>query len=296
MTTRYVVLVYLLLVMTSVLICPRAIAQNRILVVTDSSSGILQPDTLLDRILNATTYRFEFMDYVPDPLDTRDFSSIVLASRSAAIACQVQNLDRFIRDGGGLICGGGIPLYLYPSDSVNPIVDWFNCSRYENGSGEAYAYCTDMAFSIYDNQLLDRTACGIGFGGFSGPGEDVQILAHWFCGENREAIFALTNRVGSGRVFYMSRLVQSEPLRRMFAASLSATLEYVWGDANGSRFVDIDDIVFLVDYIFDQGEPPEVWNAADPSGDGQVDIDDVVNLVGWVFERKGYPKAGNIDR
>lgn len=56
------------------------------------------------------------------------------------------------------------------------------------------------------------------------------------------------------------------------------------GDADGSGFVDIDDIVYLIAYIFSGGPAPipdECYGDADASGG--VDIDDVVYLIAYVF-------------
>jgi hypothetical protein len=58
---------------------------------------------------------------------------------------------------------------------------------------------------------------------------------------------------------------------------------YVWGDADGSGEVDIDDIVYLVTYIFVGGPAPEPYVAGDVDGSGEIDIDDVVHLIEYIF-------------
>jgi len=56
------------------------------------------------------------------------------------------------------------------------------------------------------------------------------------------------------------------------------------GDADGSGAVDIDDVVYLIAYIFTGGPPPfpEVC-CGDADGSGAVDIDDVVYLIAYIF-------------
>lgn len=56
------------------------------------------------------------------------------------------------------------------------------------------------------------------------------------------------------------------------------------GDADGSSGVDIDDVVYLIAYIFTGGPPPapEVC-CGDADGSSAVDIDDVVYLIGYIF-------------
>ena len=55
------------------------------------------------------------------------------------------------------------------------------------------------------------------------------------------------------------------------------------GDVNASGFVDIDDVVYLVSYVFSEGPPPAAFEAADVDCSGGVDIDDVVYLVNYIF-------------
>ncbi|MCK4656335.1 MAG: hypothetical protein KAT85_04865, partial [candidate division Zixibacteria bacterium] len=75
--------------------------------------------------------------------------------------------------------------------------------------------------------------------------------------------------------------------------SLTITVEpqYVCGDADGSGEVDIDDIVFLISYIFSGGPPPDPMEAGDADCSGDVDIDDVTYLVAFVFSGGPEPCA-----
>lgn len=66
---------------------------------------------------------------------------------------------------------------------------------------------------------------------------------------------------------------------------------YICGDADGSGGVDIDDIVFTINYVFSGGTPPDPVEAADVNCTGGVDIDDVVYLVGYVFNEGPEPCA-----
>jgi hypothetical protein len=56
------------------------------------------------------------------------------------------------------------------------------------------------------------------------------------------------------------------------------------GDADGSGEVDIDDVVYLIGYIFSGGPAPtpDVC-CGDADGSGDVDIDDVVYLIAYIF-------------
>jgi hypothetical protein len=55
------------------------------------------------------------------------------------------------------------------------------------------------------------------------------------------------------------------------------------GDADGSGGIDIDDVVFLVNYIFGGGPAPNPIEAGDCNCSDNVDIDDVVYLICYIF-------------
>jgi hypothetical protein len=62
---------------------------------------------------------------------------------------------------------------------------------------------------------------------------------------------------------------------------------FLAGDANGDWVVDIADIVYLVNFLYKGGDPPEPMDAGDANCDGIVDVGDVVYLVNYLY--KGGP-------
>ena len=58
---------------------------------------------------------------------------------------------------------------------------------------------------------------------------------------------------------------------------------WVCGDANGSGYVDIDDIVYWMAYIFSGGPPPDPYESGDADSSGAVNICDVVYLNDSIF-------------
>jgi hypothetical protein len=58
---------------------------------------------------------------------------------------------------------------------------------------------------------------------------------------------------------------------------------YACGDADGSGGTDIDDAVYLINYIFASGPAPEPPEAGDCDCSGAIDIDDVVWLINYIF-------------
>jgi hypothetical protein len=58
---------------------------------------------------------------------------------------------------------------------------------------------------------------------------------------------------------------------------------YVCGDADASGDVDIDDVVYLIAYIFSSGPPPDPYESGDADCSVDIDIDDVVYLIAYIF-------------
>ena len=60
--------------------------------------------------------------------------------------------------------------------------------------------------------------------------------------------------------------------------------DHICGDVNGSGNVDIDDVVYLINYIFAGGPAPVPQECiGDANGSGNVDIDDVVYIISYIF-------------
>ncbi|MCK4858038.1 MAG: dockerin type I repeat-containing protein, partial [candidate division Zixibacteria bacterium] len=55
------------------------------------------------------------------------------------------------------------------------------------------------------------------------------------------------------------------------------------GDANGDGYINIADVVFLIDYIFNGGPAPVPMEVGDVDCDGAVNIADVTYLVAYIF-------------
>jgi hypothetical protein len=62
------------------------------------------------------------------------------------------------------------------------------------------------------------------------------------------------------------------------------------GDANGDGMINIADVVYLLNYLFTGGLPPDPLEAGDVTCDGLVNIADVVYLLNYLFT--GGPPPG----
>ena len=64
--------------------------------------------------------------------------------------------------------------------------------------------------------------------------------------------------------------------------------EIVWlqvmrGDANGDGVIDAVDIVYLINYLFNETSAPDPLEAGDANCDGKVDVVDIVYLINYLF-------------
>jgi hypothetical protein len=62
---------------------------------------------------------------------------------------------------------------------------------------------------------------------------------------------------------------------------------YICGDANGSGVVNIQDITFLINFLYKGGLAPVPAQAGDANGDGISNIKDITYLINFLY--KGGP-------
>ena len=95
------------------------------------------------------------------------------------------------------------------------------------------------------------------------------------------------NKQGNGKLVYVT--YKPEPpdsigygLDNMYFEP-PAWVSYLRGDANGDGAINIADVVYLVNYLFIDGLPPDPLEAGDCNCDDVVNIADVVYLVNYLF-------------
>jgi hypothetical protein len=76
---------------------------------------------------------------------------------------------------------------------------------------------------------------------------------------------------------------------------LLPTQTYICGDADASGNVDIDDVVYLIQYIFAGGPEPSPLESGDANCSGNIDIDDIVYLISYIFSAGNDPCDPNGD-
>jgi hypothetical protein len=61
-------------------------------------------------------------------------------------------------------------------------------------------------------------------------------------------------------------------------------LGFLRGDPNSDGLIDVSDASYLLDYLFNEQEPPIVTDAGDVNDDGLIDISDVILILSYLFD------------
>ena len=73
---------------------------------------------------------------------------------------------------------------------------------------------------------------------------------------------------------------------------------FVWwsvpGDANGDSLVNIGDVLFLINYLYQEGAEPCVCEAADCNNDSAINVGDVIYLINYLFTGGPAPIPGSV--
>lgn len=133
---------------------------------------------------------------------------------------------------------------------------------------------------------------------YSDPDGHVAVMRNFHLGAGTVGMIACEKDYLSGTMFEASVSVDSTawyPYYFEFSDGVEVvttdldsvwvevTMPYLPGDADGSGAVDIDDVVFLISYIFSAGPPPDPIESGDADCSGEIDIDDVVYLIAYIF-------------
>ena len=68
--------------------------------------------------------------------------------------------------------------------------------------------------------------------------------------------------------------------------------EVICGDGNGDSAVNVGDAVFLINYVFKGGPPPDPTCSGDANGDMEINVGDAVYLISYVFKSGPPPVEG----
>lgn len=73
---------------------------------------------------------------------------------------------------------------------------------------------------------------------------------------------------------------------------LSRFLPDPTGDVNRDGNIDINDVVYLLNYLYKTGPVPDPLRVGDPTGDCTVNVSDVLFLLNYLFKYGPPPGRG----
>jgi hypothetical protein len=65
-----------------------------------------------------------------------------------------------------------------------------------------------------------------------------------------------------------------------------------YGDVNGDGNIDLGDVVYLINYLWKSGPPPDPYEAGDTNCDGTISISDIVYIINYLYHG-GLPPGCN---
>jgi hypothetical protein len=74
--------------------------------------------------------------------------------------------------------------------------------------------------------------------------------------------------------------------------ALSSSTIYPYGDANSDRSVSVSDVVFMINYLFKEGNQPQILNLADTNRDCRISVSDIIYLLNYLFKGGLAPQRG----
>ena len=152
---------------------------------------------------------------------------------------------------------------------------------------------------VFNNSIKQNDSCE-NFCKQGGIWEDIDMISHpstgnfWKKGGSYNTLTTLT--YGEHYRFWMENkseisFVYDEKNYDDFGFSMTL----ICGDANGDEAVNVGDAVYIINYVFKGGPPPNPLCSGDANGDTQVDVGDAVYLIQYLFKGGPPPVSGCCD-
>ena len=160
--------------------------------------------------------------------------------------------------------------------------------------GHRTAYFESLRNNVYDpfNRKFGwELKADTGLGSQPLPGGSGEVLKIFFTidmGAEVGTINTIDSVNGSKKMECTSELLTYNPA---FVTGSIAVRALTRGDVNGDAHIDIVDMVYLVQYMFNEGPPPVVYEAGNINGIGIIDIADLVYMVDYFFNGGPPPPA-----
>jgi hypothetical protein len=64
---------------------------------------------------------------------------------------------------------------------------------------------------------------------------------------------------------------------------VTTAITYICGDSNADETLNVSDAVYIINYVFAGGDPPDPLASGDTNCDGTCNVSDAVWLINYVF-------------
>ncbi len=170
---------------------------------------------------------------------------------------------------------------LYVSESISPELELISYSIDINGTVIPFAYFGDLEDEIIAGYksfywVIDEPIIGDTLNRNLMPGETLNLE------------YSLSSTVsGSYAVMFHTTCFYGDGTG-YFAVGDSTSVAFVsdpeCGDTNSDGEMDILDVVYLINYRYKSGPPPDPMESGDVNHDGSIDILDIVYIINFVYK------------
>jgi C1A family cysteine protease len=145
-----------------------------------------------------------------------------------------------------------------------------------------------------DNLVPDSLADVVLYYADSNFGQTDSVAAIKFQGDYKLVYFGFGFEAinSGGGYFHGEWLSMPEFVMQRVLNWLKTPWLFVPGDATGDRVVDAGDVVYMVNYLYRSGTPPDPLAAGDVNADCVVDAGDVVYLINYLYRGGAAPQQG----
>lgn len=142
-----------------------------------------------------------------------------------------------------------------------------------------FRYRTD-AFSVLEGFYVDDIYPSVAF-------QQTQVVSDTITGTS----YYLTGK-NTGTYYYKVRARDGENQLSYWSNQEKVVVNLLMvGDVNRDGFIKLSDIIYLVNFIFKSGAPPNPQYLGDADGDSNINLGDIIYLINYIF--KGGPPPVN---
>ncbi len=145
----------------------------------------------------------------------------------------------------------------------------------------------DWQYVLIDSSINLVWFSALSYGDPMPPGTGPVAYMHF---EVNDTGWAELDTANTGIIFLIFKDPQANSWMPQVVPSQDHIEPSLVGDVNRDGQMDLGDIVFLINYLYKGGPPPDFLEQGDVNGDSVVDLGDVVYLINYLY--KGGPAPG----